>query len=714
MHKGIGKPLSMLLPQAMNASSSAPAASRHEARLILALFIACLAFHFWAVGVGWEHKDLPGVEFRQAQTAISAYFIKRENNFSLAYPTPVLGKPWSIPMEFPLYQWTVVVVGKLTGLGITKSGRAVSIACFYLSLPALFLLLARWRVAPSRRWLVLAVVLTCPLYIFYARSFLMETMALMFALWFWVAYERAVAGRNYLWLALAIGAGTGAGLVKVTTLILYTLPLIIWSLRRLWVARTDGSWRMDLKWMIGVGLVPMLATWWWLRFADATKALNPMADFLNSENLRDFTLGTNETRLSLKMWAMKARIVGERLTWLPAIIGSALLAVLLRGARWREILLCTGLFGSVLLLFPVLYAMHDYYYVANTVLLLVAMGLVLVAFVESVWPRWMVSLAISAVISGQVYEYLGYYYAGQTAQALEGDRLTQALRALTRPDEYLIITGQDWNSMIPYYSQRRALMLLRGRENDIGRLDKALANLKEEKLGALLVTGPWEQYTGLLEKATALGLEPKPLVVWRDISVFLPAARRAETLRQLEDQPYYEVNLAPGVELPPMRLGSVWLDVAKLRPAYRRMFHAMRPMPVRYWSTFGPGLDERGGKIVFGGHPVTRLVFKLPAGAQVLRTTVEMAVATYVETHDFNQQTDGVEITLAALGPAGTRRVLFTRLLDPLGNHADRGPQPLEIKFTLEQAGEVELFFGPGPKGKDTRDWITMGRLVIE
>ena len=154
--------------------------SSRETRFALALFVACLVFHFWGVGVGWESKNLPGFEFRQTQTAISALFIKQENNFSLAYPTPVLGKPWSIPMEFPLYQWTVVVVGKLTGLGLTKAGRAVSIACFYLMLPAIFLLLARWRVPPGRRWLVLAVVVTCPLYIFYGRAFLIETMALMF------------------------------------------------------------------------------------------------------------------------------------------------------------------------------------------------------------------------------------------------------------------------------------------------------------------------------------------------------------------------------------------------------------------------------------------------------------------------------------------------------------------------------------------------------
>src|SRR6478735_8608477 len=179
-----------------------------EARLAFAVFALCLAFHFWGVRVGWESRNLPGNEFRQAQTALSAYWIKAENNFSPAYPTPVLGKPWSIPMEFPLYQWTVVVTGKVTGWGLTKAGRAVSIACFYLCLPAVFLLLARWRVACGHRWLVLAMIVTCPLYIYYGRAFLIETMALMFGLWFWVGFERAVVERSRLWFAIAVVAGT--------------------------------------------------------------------------------------------------------------------------------------------------------------------------------------------------------------------------------------------------------------------------------------------------------------------------------------------------------------------------------------------------------------------------------------------------------------------------------------------------------------------------
>lgn len=98
--------------------TSAP--GRKPPELALGAFIVCLAFHFWGVQVGWESQNLPGVEYRQAQTACSAYWIKAEKDFSLAYPTPVLGKPWSIPLEFPLYQWTVVAVSRATARTVRR------------------------------------------------------------------------------------------------------------------------------------------------------------------------------------------------------------------------------------------------------------------------------------------------------------------------------------------------------------------------------------------------------------------------------------------------------------------------------------------------------------------------------------------------------------------------------------------------------------------
>src|SRR5688572_3944966 len=135
-----------------------------EKRVVGLLFAALLVFSAWGISVGWKNLSLPGCEFRQAQTALSALFIQRDRDFSLAYPTPVLGKPWSVPMEFPLYQWTVVLLSDATDMSLTSAGRTVSAVCFYLSLPAFYLLLARLGLNGTQRLLGLGFILTCPLY----------------------------------------------------------------------------------------------------------------------------------------------------------------------------------------------------------------------------------------------------------------------------------------------------------------------------------------------------------------------------------------------------------------------------------------------------------------------------------------------------------------------------------------------------------------------
>ena len=69
VHKGVGKGRGMNFPAAMD-SAVARQPSLRESRFALILFAACLCFHFWGITVGWTSRALPGVEFRQAQTAL--------------------------------------------------------------------------------------------------------------------------------------------------------------------------------------------------------------------------------------------------------------------------------------------------------------------------------------------------------------------------------------------------------------------------------------------------------------------------------------------------------------------------------------------------------------------------------------------------------------------------------------------------------------------
>ena len=692
------------------------ATSLAESRLGLVAFGLCLLFHLWGVKVGWESHNLPGLEFRQAQTALSAYYIQQNHDFSLAYPTPVFGKPWSIPLEFPLYQWTAVVLSDLTGLDLTKAGRLVSMACFYLCLPAVFLMLGRMKVAAARRWWVLALVLTCPLYIFYARAFLMETMALLFSLWFWVAFEHTVESRSYRWLSLAILAGSGAGLVKVTTFIVYLLPAAWWAARRLWSNRAKGGWRSDLAWMTAAVALPFALTLWWLRFADATKALNPSAVFLLSANLHDFTLGTWADRFSLELWRQKWAIITGQLSTGPVLAAGLVLAVLSARRRAPDMLRLLLWFGAALAIFPVLYALHEYYFIANALLLLVALGLVLVGLGEKGSPVWLVALAMLVMGGGQAYQYLAGDYLAQRGISVGGDGLTRSLRGLTRPDEVIIITGQDWNSMVPYYAERRALMIRRDVEQNSGQLEAAFAALAGERIGALVLGPATQGREDLIRRATALGIDPHPLYHWQGVSVHVLLARRRQSIHNIIETGYDALAWEPGVELPAAPMAGAWLETQDLRSYQRQVFSAMRPQPVRFFSTFGPILDGSRSVPRFGAHPVTRLVYRLPAGGHTLRTTAFFSPEAYDPALPKDKSTDGVEITLTLVGSGveGERRVLYTRLLDPRGHSEDRGMQLIKASFVLDQGAEVELLIGPGPSGRDTRDWIWLGRLVID
>ena len=685
--------------------------SRLESRFALVFFIFCLGFSFWGVQVGWQNKHLPGVEFRQAQTALSIYWIDAENDFSLAYPTPVLGKPWSIPMEFPLYQWTVAVVSKVTNWSITKAGRAVSIGCFYLCLPAIFLLMKRWAVHPNRRWWILSVVVTCPLYIFYTRGIFIETMALMFSLWFWVAFERAVTEKSKAWLVVAAATGVGAGLVKVTTFMLYLMPSGIWALHRLWTAPRESRW-LEFKWMALAVVLPFTATVWWVHYADVIKGLNPLASFLNSGNLREFNFGTLSMRLDSEVWMKQARIIFEELTWLPAVGLAVVAAIIGRGSNSRAILGCLAGFVSVLVIFPLLYALHDYYFLANTMLLLLAMGLALTGWLNAGrWRGFALAFAV-AVPLGQCWGYWQHYYSIQERDAPDGNGLTEALRALTKPDEVIVVLGEDWNSMTAYYSRRRALMFRNDVARDSGVVESALRRLEGEKLGALIIVGKQDGAEWLIDRAAQYGLMEAPLCVWRDARIFLPKERLTESVDCVLNNYFHDVALSPDFKVPRDHLGGKWFTMAPLKKWERQSFHAMTPKPVRFFSTFGPALDESGGQTRFGAHPVTRLIFELPAGKHTLRTTLQLPDAAYAVDLEPGAKTDGVEVVLYALGPNGEQVQLARRLFDPVNNPGDRGNQrPLHLDFTLIHPGEVELFFGPGAAGRDTRDWIEMGPL---
>lgn len=684
-----------------------------------ALLLAVLVgFHFWGATVGWTSKNLPGVEFRQAQTALATYFIQAENNYALAYPTPVLGPPWSIPMEFPLYQWTVAKLSTWTGLDLTSAGRAVSLSCFYLALPAVFLLLGHLGVPASRRWLPLGMILTCPLYIYYSRAFLIETMALMFSLWFLLAFVEAVKRRSWAWLILANVTGVAAGLVKVTTFMLYLAPAggwALWMIIRAWPTKERGGW-LPVGQMIGLIVLATFpafgVTLWWIHYADSIKALNPNADFLLSASLNGFNFGFDGVRWSADIWLRQWEGVKVNLAGLP-VLAACLVTWVMFGRRWRaQFFICTTTYLSVMVLFPQLYAWHDYYSVANGVWLMVALSFGLLALAESNLARGWIRLVTIVVLGGQVWLYCTGLYQSQRHHSPGGSGLTAALNSLMRPDDIVVIVGEDWSSITPYYAKRRALMIRSGMENNPAHVEMAFNSLKQESVGAVVLPKENPGFDGILALAEQkLGIDPRPVLQWRDFYLYLNAAQRARLQNTIWESSFHEVSFAPGFEPKIDHLANRWYEYAGLKRVHQQKFSLMRPAPVRFFSTFGPGLGSRLGRTWYNAHPTTQLRFALPAGSHRLKAEFMMDAATYASDLSPDEQTDGVNVILRAIAKDGAARDLFSRLIAPVTNVQDRGPLVLVVDFVLEADGEVELVIDSGPAGKDTRDWALLGAV---
>jgi hypothetical protein len=682
---------------------------------------ALFAYALWGVAGGWRSRALAGNGFRQTQTAITAMFVQREHNFSLAYPTPVLGKPWSIPFEFPLYQWTVAVVSDATHLSLIKSGRLVSAVCFFLALPAIWLLLARLGERVSARVAALAMVLTCPLLIFYARAFLIETMALLFALWFLLAFVSAVERRSFGWLVAANLAGMGAGLVKVTTFMVYLVPAALWSLWWLWRESRAGCnpgqprWRELARlagWIVAATAVPFATTYGWLVFSDRTKLLNPSARNLVSSTMHGYNFGNWSYRSDPAIWAAHWRTIsGEILPQGTLAVVLVMALLFCRGRRLAWAAGCAGLFLLAPAVFPVLYAWHEYYFTAVAVLPMLGVGLVFAGVLESGLARWRAWLIVAIVLVLQISTYLRVHRPQQLEDPRGSNDLCEALRYTTEPDDVLVIAGEDWSSLTPFYAQRRALMLRRDMERDWPYVTEAFGNLAGERVSALVLRGAQRSNSHLIEMASlAFGIDRNPICRVRDAEIFVPTARVSAVLARLAQLGLDDVEVCRS-DVPTSEGEVLWAE-PYLTEKQRRMLAPIGLSPIRFTSKFGISPAQFDGRAGTGAHAPTRIWCSAPAGRHELTFEFVITPGAY-ESMRRSDATDGVEFVVAAARGQTARRVLFSRLLRPFDEPNDRGWQHERITIELEAGEELLLETLPGPADNLNRDWAILGKCEL-
>ena len=689
--------------------------SRWEKWYLTGVFCAALAVQFYCTTLNWKAGFMPHHEFRQAQTAIVSYYIDQQNNFSLFYETPIVGKPWvSILLEVPVYEWSVVVVSRITGLPHIMAARTVTLACFYLALPARYLLLGRLGLPRPRRLLVLALILTCPVYIFYSRAFLMDSMEMMFCAWFLVAFVRTIDERRWIWLALAIVTGLAASLIKSIFFAVWLPPAVAYGAWQLWRdLRARSGWRPPLHtilWGAATILPGYLALRWWVHVTDGVKTAHAGTAIFTSASVARGTWGLLDpfARFSPKIWSILLDRWREAIAapWIIFLFLAAGLVLFSRQRKW--ILSFAGVFFLAQFMFPNAYAYQDYYYYACAVFLMVALGYVLIGLLDSRVPKWCSWGILFVPLAAQLHTYWNSYRPDQVLKSDGGFNYTDALRKLAPKNSVIIVAGADWAAMIPLYTQRKALMIRNGLEYDAAYLHRAFEDLAGENVSALLLLGPLRSNRALLN-----------LVADRfNMDSSSPTFSQGETdvyfarpyIGQVQDA------IAASLNYPALTIGRKGPEEVPTKVPFnitpelaRNSFRNISPAPFHGYYERGVGYLLVDGKVVLGAHPDCDLWIQPPAGTTYIKWDYGIIQEAWDHPGD---KTDGVEFIITGETPDGNRRRIFQRVVDPANHPADRGEQHTVLAYQA-LPGE-HLIFSSRPNLGYSYDWAYWAHVEVK
>jgi hypothetical protein len=410
---------------------------------------------------GWDQSLLEMHGFRQTQTALTVYWLLQGGHW-LAYETPVLGAPWAVPMEFPIYQWLVALVAHLSAADIDKVGRAVSYASFLLCLVPVRVILRETGLAPQTFPVAAALLLLAPVHLFWGRTFMIESAALLFSLSFvalhlqWLVHGKACIAFSSLAFAL-LGA-----LTKVTTFVPYLLLAIALSLVAAQKALQADGWSEVIRRTIlsgSIGVIAVGALVLWTGYADSLKALNPLGELLTSGRLSTWNFGTLDQRFDEKLWAT---LIAHRA--IPEAVGSITVLAVVLGASVilrKEVAFVAASFIaawlSAFLVFTNLHIEHNYYQFANASLVVIG-----VAIVVAELGRHRPLLASGLLILVLSLQWGSY---GTTYRpALEADlsnsrtkKVAEVVREQSADNTAILVFGYDWSSVISYYARRKSL-----------------------------------------------------------------------------------------------------------------------------------------------------------------------------------------------------------------------------------------------------------------
>ncbi len=479
------------------------------------IFCLVLVTNLYYEFFGFDNYLLENHAFRQTQTAITTYYFLK-NGFSLDYITPVLGYPWKIPFEFPLYQYLVYLIVKYFNLKIEVGGRIISLIFFYSTLVYIFFLFRKigfefWKVL-----IVLSLVLIHPIYIYWSRSFMIESTALFFTIMFLYHYTSIFLEQKIskLHCFFALFSCLVACLVKITTI----LPLIlILSFFTIYFFKKDSLSKKNIV-LISMIFMTLIVSKLWINYTDSLKKLNTYAfNHSASTLLYKWNFGTIQDRFCVAKWE---KIFNHSLGFLFVFFLLCIGLIVFR-KNFKNIYSKIFFTSLILyLLFPLiffnLHYVHDYYTYSNSIYLIVSIAMILIYLIQCK-NRFVLILGFLGFISCLIFfktiykqtyfptQYYNYRYIIKTCEFLKKN---------TKQNNVVLIYGNDWSSEYAFYSQRKTICLDKNFQSyHDKRFQNILLENKGEKISTLLMVTYFNLYNKKFLISLKKEMDFKPVLI---------------------------------------------------------------------------------------------------------------------------------------------------------------------------------------------------------
>lgn len=433
--------------------------------ILLTIALVALSFSFHLAITYAVQPPLDAYSFRQTQTALTSYWFI-EQGFQLAYETPVAGAPWAIPFEFPIYQAIVAYISKTFNLSLDGTGRLVSYAFLLLLVIPAIAITERLKLPSVTSLYFIAILFSMPIYIYWGRSFMIETAALFFgiaAIKFFLDY---LLGNRSIWVVLAFVAfATLCMLQKATTalpiMIVFSIVFFVFELNR---SSSLKSATLIKNLFAGgvVFLIPISIGFAWIIGTDQIKLENPLGEQLTSTALVEWNWGTLSQRTSSELWT---KVVWERILShnLGAWLGLSLIAApffVCVEPKIKFIALGLVSLGIVpLFLFTNLHLIHDYYQTANVVFFAYGVSLTLAVVVAPIFGKPVAIFTLAMLMLSNYVALQNGYLPQIKTEFTKANRDLAIGKILNREISYgdqFVAFGNDWSSTFAYISERKS------------------------------------------------------------------------------------------------------------------------------------------------------------------------------------------------------------------------------------------------------------------